>query len=120
MKLRGSKTEQEFREELIQSRKGIFGNGDNSNIKITLNSEFPNLVTAYVLHWTPEQCEDIYIILVNGAHLISVELDKEGTANPIVEHLSLEEYKKSSSKINQIKLAVALDLSGRDKNEHNN
>lgn len=63
MKLIGSKMEQDFRNVLINSHKALFY--DKSNLKVlnVLKNYFPDMKTAYFIHHTPEQSEDIYEIL---------------------------------------------------------
>jgi len=65
LRLKGTKTESEFREELLHSKRSLFGDGENNELKNVLENEYPSLMSAYVLHWTPNQGEDIYMVLGN-------------------------------------------------------
>jgi hypothetical protein len=61
MKLVGSKVEQDFRHELIASKKKLYVEGGSQRLLEELRKHFENLETAYILDWIPEQGEDIYI-----------------------------------------------------------
>lgn len=108
MKLIGSKTEEEFRNSLVNYLNQ--GDKDDSLYKV-LKSTFSESKTAYILSWTPEQREDIYVILVNIDKVAIIEISRiNRMEKPIIEIFSLKDYKKRLSKIFQIKLAVAIDL----------
>lgn len=114
MKLIGSKTEQEFREQLIQSKKSLFSGEDRRNLREVISKFYPQMKTAYVLDWIPEQGEDLYKILINDDIIGKIELRCSNVDEPIVESLTVSQYLHSLSKRNQIQLAVALDLAQRD------
>lgn len=109
MKLIGSKMEKEFRVELIRSNEGL--NSSESILGKVLKNNNYNTKKAYVLHWTPEQLEDIYVVLIDGNSLVSVEIDKyDSSISPIFEEIDLKEYMHGLSRVNQVRLAVAQDL----------
>ncbi len=111
MKLIGSKTESDFRIELVRSNEGL--RKPESKLRKALESEGHDVSNAYVLHWTPEQLEDIYVVLIEGSFLVSVEIDKfDSSKQPIFERIELKDYLHGLSKMNQIRLAVAQDLAG--------
>lgn len=69
------------------------------------------MITAYSIHWIPEQGEDIYIILIDDNKVLEIELDRYNSqVEPIVEITTITKYIQGLSKQNQIKLAVAHDL----------
>lgn len=114
MKRKGSKTEQDFRVQLIKSHTSLFQEASNERLLSVLQKSFPEMRTAYFIGHTPEQGEDLYTILVNTDTIASIELDRYNLdAEPIVGRLSLQDFSKGLSKINQIKIAVALDLAKR-------
>lgn len=116
MRLIGSKTEQDFRRQLIKSHEALFNEqaGDIRDIK-TLRQQFPNMITAYVLDWTPEQGEDIVTYLVNTDMVAIIETDRlDPSVEAIIKIKTISEYMKGKSKINRIKIAVALDLARSD------
>ncbi|KPV61170.1 hypothetical protein QJ48_01465 [Paenibacillus sp. A3] len=115
MKLVGSKTEQDIREQLIASNKSLFEEEEKKRLLNVIQENFPNMVTAYVLHWIPEQAEDFYKVLINDSIIVDIELDRlNQNIMPIIKSVPISQYKVGLSKINQIKLAVALDLVQKD------
>lgn len=115
MKLIGSKTEQELREQLIKSNEILFNGIEYKRLLKALTISFPQMRTAYIIHWIPEQGEDIYKILINDSIVAEIEMDRNKTEfAPIIKTIRLPQYLKGLSKQNQIKLAVALDLARKD------
>ena len=115
MKLTGSKTEQEHRQQLVCSRNDLFENREKARILSSLYKQYPEMKTAYTLNWIPEQGEDIYYFLINKNIIAIVEIDRlDSSSEPIIEDLSISEYKRKLSKADQIKLAVAIDLACSD------
>ena len=109
MKLIGSKMESDFREELIRSNQAL--QAHDSKLRMALESKGYDIKNSYVLHWTPEQLEDKYTVLVGGAYIVDVEIDKyDGSKNPLIEQNELKPYMHGLSKMNQVRLAVAQDL----------
>ncbi len=101
--------EQDFRAELIKSNESV--NLQDSKLGKALETKGYKTANAYVLHWTPEQLENIYIVLVEGAILVRVEINKfDNTSSPTFENLSIKEYKHGLSRVNQVRLAVAEEL----------
>lgn len=109
MKLIGSKMERDFREELIRSNEEL--QAHDSKLRIALESKGHDTQNSYVLHWVPEQLEDLYTVLVDGSYLVDVEIDKyDDSKNPLVERNELKPYVHGLSKMHQVRLAVAQDL----------
>lgn len=115
MKLRGTLTEQSFRKELMASKIHLFNDISMERFLNTLKQTCPAMKTAYTLYWIPEQGEDIITFLVDMDYAVTIELDRYDHAiAPIVSVDPIESLHKSLSKINQIRIAVALDLAKRD------
>ncbi|WP_342480323.1 hypothetical protein NST07_24695 [Paenibacillus sp. FSL L8-0340] len=76
MKLRGTMTEQAFREELSTSRTILFNDISMRRFLNIIREAFPAMKTAYILYWTPEQGEDIITFLVDIHSVIKIELDR--------------------------------------------
>lgn len=115
MKLIGSKTEQELREQLIKSNQSLFKSEEKRRLLEVIRSSYPEMNTAYIIHWIPEQGEDIYKILINDCIIAEIELDRyNAEVEPIVESKTVPQYLQGLSKQNQIKLAVAIDLAKKD------
>ena len=114
MRLKGTKIENEFRSELLLSKQAIFERDENVELLQILKDEYPLLMSAYILHWTPDQSEDIYVVLVNKDNLLCIEIAREEDSPPLVERMDLSRYSNGLSKINQIRLAVAQELAIKD------
>lgn len=109
MKLIGSKMESDFREELSRSNEAL--QARDSKLRMALESEGHDSINSYVLHWIPEQLEDLYTVLVGGSYIVDVEIDKyDCSKSPTVQRHELKPYMHGLSKMNQVKLAVAQDL----------
>lgn len=115
MKLINSKTEDTIRRELIKSRELLF-NIDNKPIITFLKKSFSHMKTAYILEYIPEQCEDIYILLIDTANAVKIEVDRY-QRNKIFIHevISLAKYTKLSSRQQKIKITIAIDLVQQNK-----
>ncbi|RCU43629.1 hypothetical protein DU002_18350 [Corallincola holothuriorum] len=111
MKLGNTKTEREFREQMSASKEALLFDRSCARLRSAIEAHYADFESGCVLHWTEEQCEDIFVLLVNGPKLMSVELDRfEESTPPVVESISMAEYRKGLKKINQIRLAVALEV----------
>jgi hypothetical protein len=111
MKLIGSRMEIDFREELLRSNDTL--QEPDSKLRKALADQGHDTRNAYVLHWIPEQLEDVYTVLIGGSYLVDVEIAKYSNSKPpIVERSELKFYLKGLSKMNQVRLAVAKDLAG--------
>ncbi|BBM02475.1 hypothetical protein GL2_25490 [Microbulbifer sp. GL-2] len=80
MKLIGSRMESDFLKELTQSSDALQEPG--SILRKALAAEGHDTKTAYVLHWIPEQLEDLYTVLITGSYLVDVEIAKYDNSNP--------------------------------------
>lgn len=115
MRLVGSKLEQDFRKELIESHVALFQSIEEKNFLNLLKINFKEMKTAYVINWTPEQGEDLYTLLINLDIIVKIEISRiNQNENPIIEVFRLQEFQKGLSKLFQIKLAVAMDLAKKD------
>jgi len=113
MKLIGSIMEREFREELEASHQQYFSANSKYRLKSFLTSKSIPWNNAYILNWIPEQTEDIYVILIEGKSLISVEIDRiDSNSPPLFEEIDIKEYMHGLSRMNQVKLLVAKELAG--------
>ena len=108
MKLIGSRTEQQMREELIRSNLSL-QDGSYGRLVSALESANVNVVGAYVLNWIPEQAEDIYAVLVSANEVLTVEVPR-GEGEVLLEREELAGYEGKCSKVQRLKIAVAQDL----------
>mgnify|MGYP000013949786 FL=1 len=108
MKLIGSRMESEFREQLKES---LLNFSANYRLVSALESDGHNTSRACTLQWIPEQGEDIFVVLIDGSYLVSVELSKfEPNTPPIFERTELKDYRSGLSRMHQIQLLVAQEL----------
>lgn len=116
MKLKGSKTEEDLRAQLRASREGLFRDPANERLLAGLRSHFPNLTSAYVLSWTPDQGEDIFTVLIDTATVAFVELDRiHAATEPRIDSMSVAEYLRHRlGRPRRLKMAVAIDLAEAD------
>ncbi len=115
MRLVGSKTEKDFRDVLIKSHKSLFDEDSYQGLLQVLKTNFPEMKTAYFIRHIPEQGEDLYTMLVDLDTIATIEISRYSQdEKPIVEISSINDFKNGISKVEQIKLAVALDLAEKD------
>lgn len=108
--------ESDFRSELIKSNEGLNDSGSVLH-QVLVNAGY-STNHAYVLHWTPDQTEDVYVVLIGGSFLLSVEIDKfNKQAKPIVDRQEIKSYLHGLSRMHQVQLAVALDLANTKHNQ---
>lgn len=116
MKLIGSKMESDFRKQLVASNQGLVST--DSRLGQAIRSRGHRVENAYVLHWIPDQTEEISLVLVEGNKLLSVELSTiDPSAPPVFEQITLNKYKHGLSRMNQVKLAVAQELANEEHNK---
>lgn len=53
------------REELVRVSKELCSKDDQSKLGLALRGVLPILDHAFILHWVPEQAEDIYWVLIS-------------------------------------------------------
>ncbi|MCU6792382.1 hypothetical protein OB236_09600 [Paenibacillus sp. WQ 127069] len=113
MKLKGTKTEKDFYDQLINQQKYLF---QEIRLLELLRKIYPKMRTTYVLDWIPEQGEDIYTVLVNTDSVCEVELDRyDLSVEPIVKSVkTVTAFTKGLRKLARIKLEVAIDLAQKD------
>lgn len=108
MKLIKSKTELDIREQLLKSNTFF---QSPSRLKSALEEQGHSTAHAFTLNWTPEQNEDIYLVLVDGAYLVKIELDRvQSDSVPVCERIEIADYKHQLKKMKQIELLIAQDL----------
>lgn len=109
MKLIGSEMKSDFREELLRSNDAL--QDPDSKLTQALQAEGHETKNAFVLHWTPEQLEDLYKVLIGGSYLVVVEIDKyDSSKAPILKKNYIKHYLHGLRKMNQVRLAVAQGL----------
>lgn len=111
IQLIGSRSEDEYRSQLLASRESQFGGNSDTRLKRVLLKQGYDVERAIIINWTPDQGEDIYTVLIWPDTILVVELDREDESiEPLFDYQTVDSYQKSLSKICQIKLAVAFDI----------
>lgn len=115
MRLVGSKTEEDFREVLIKSHKSLFDGHSYQELLQALKTSCPEMKTSYFIRHIPEQGEDLYTMLVDLNTIATIRISQYSQdEKPIIEISNISNFKNRISKLEQIKLAVALDLAKKD------
>lgn len=95
-------------ERLRESSEFIF---NNKKILLALRKNNFRFRTAYILGHTPEQGEDIYVVLSNNDEILTIEVDRFSGKVLITFVRKINEYKKKLKRIGRIKLDLAIKLS---------
>jgi hypothetical protein len=107
MKLLGSLSEQREREQLVASNASL--RAGESPLAKTLLGRGVDLTAAYLLEWIPEQCEDIFVVLVGGDRIVRLELIRDEGVVATFDESPVAAY-KPGTKHGHLRLAVALGL----------
>ncbi len=124
MKLTGTKTENDFRQELESSWQWLCADPLGAPVLLELRKIEPELFVAYMLKWVPDQDQVFFQFLVDDLKIVSLLFDSytseradERTILIVAygnliefESVALNEYRKGLKKQATIQLAVALDL----------
>mgnify|MGYP000990083697 CR=1 FL=1 len=111
MKLIGSSIEKEYVDELRNSSSALFLNKRSHVLLESIRKSFHGVFSACILDCIPEQGEDIYTVLVDGAWVAEFEIP--GGTEKLVEARnirSVESYRRGLRKQRHLKLLVAMDL----------
>jgi hypothetical protein len=112
MKLIGSITEEDYRRDLKAGQRFFLEERRGRELFARIKAKFPKLKTVSLLHWVPEQGEDVYEILIDDEAVLKVEVPHSfGHSDELdFDYIKLKNYVHGLSRSSQIKLAVALDL----------
>lgn len=112
MKFTSSVTEDEYRSDLLGSKKFLFENPSGSMVLKALTEIYGELKSAYVLAHTPEQGEDIFHVLVNGESVVGFELPIDGSAPENVTVTPVKTYERmlGGSREGHLRLSLAQHL----------
>lgn len=109
IKLRGTNVEQQLRDQLLGSREWLLDTDEGQKVYNALKQFCPQIIVAYILGSIPEQGEVFYEVLINYEMVIDIEITHDNIAT-LNKSATISQYLKKLSKVNQIKLAVAIDL----------
>lgn len=112
MKLVNSKLEDEIRLDLKRDRIELSTFQGDKRILDVLVENAPSFKAGYFLGWTPEQGEDIYIILTDEGLVFKIEVNGvDEIVVPIWDRMSLSEYQSLiKGKSNILKCLIAAQL----------
>lgn len=109
-------SEQELKQHVMRSRLRPIAGARDAKIYRALRSIIESGSVFYVLEDVPEQCEDLFSILVDDRNVVGFELDRtDPSASPVnVERESIEDYRKATGAFGRAKLRVALELARKE------
>jgi hypothetical protein len=113
MKLRGSITESNYRNDLIGSREYLYETLQGERVRRALTQVYGNTRTAYVLGHTPGQGEDLFRILVDGKDVVGFDLQHGDECKALnVSIDAVKDYQRMlTGRRGRLLLAIALELS---------
>lgn len=109
MKLIGSITEGKIREELLASKQ-LVEEDRLPGVSKCLRRHRPGFESALILEWTPEQGEDLYVVLLDGREVATLELERDGTEQSFATESAIEYERTLKGRADRLRLAVALDI----------
>ena len=62
--------------ELERSSYAMFHENANPSLLAALKTRFAGIEVAYVLHWIPEQAEDLYEVAIEGGLVAIIEIER--------------------------------------------
>lgn len=113
MRLIGSLTEQNITRELLQWNRAINENSHQPVIADSLRKMGADLCQCFLLHWIPEQAEDIYVILISEYEAVTLEVSRVMEQPPVVDAFDLASYEKHGSPLVRLRLTIARQLQHR-------
>ncbi len=82
MKLIGSKQERQIEARLRASQTWILKHPEAQHFRSILGRTFGSVRSALELVWTPDQGEDLYLVLVNGSSIARFEIPRDVSFDP--------------------------------------
>jgi hypothetical protein len=107
-------TAETIRQRLLQGSADLLADKCKDVLGLALRHFFPGLKRAFVMHWIPEQGEDIYWVLVSSTEIAEIEIPRAAYAesNPSsLRIMALDVYqKKRHSRDVRQKLEIGVEL----------
>ncbi|GLX80226.1 hypothetical protein tinsulaeT_35660 [Thalassotalea insulae] len=110
MKLVGSKTEKEIKSELLKNTSSVFSKSAESHVKTFFLDNDLDTTKVIVLDSFPDDRIVYYWLLIESRMVGRVEVELDCPECTGMDTFTLLEYRHKLSKIQQIKLAVAMEL----------
>ncbi len=112
--MRNKQQDEAMQQELALASEGLVRGDRNPKLAAALRERFPSLTHAHVIYWIPEQGEEIFLVLVDGHTMVTVEVNREPDGGMgIVEICSLAEYRRQHPRLargERDRLHAALEL----------
>lgn len=109
--------DEECRTELEHVRSALLFDSLGQRLLKTLRQRLGTTTdNLYIVRWTPEQAEDIYEVLVDGASVARVELSRSDGTEAEFALLSIKEYReqvRTYTRPERRKFRIAMDLALR-------
>lgn len=110
MSLIGSKTENDIREQMLAGKKSLLNSSFYARLLGLLREQFKDFRSAVFLNWTPDQDEDIFVLLIDTEFVVTIELPKNDL-DARIEVESVFEYRRNlKKKVDRITLDVGLQI----------
>lgn len=114
MELTGSLTEQRFRASLGKLQYFLIDHKRHNDIVAAVAGITGPKPEIFALESFPENGDDYFVLLVNSTQIIELGASRTDDAPIIVEsNTAIADFRRKLSMINQIMLAVALDMTGQ-------
>lgn len=104
----GSQLEKDYRTQLQAS----LGLKNFDFLHATLESQNLSRHQTVIIDHIPEQGEDIYTLFTYPDNFLVVEVERESKLTSVEAQLSLKDFLQGKSKMQQIRVLVALDILG--------
>ena len=114
MELTGSLTEQRFRSSLVKLQYFLIDHKRHDDIVAAVSGITGAKPEIFALESFPDNDDDYFVLLVNSSRIIELEASRTDDAPIMVESSTdITDFRRKLSMINQIMLAVALDMTGQ-------
>ncbi len=110
MQLVGSKTEREIKSELLRNTSSVFSKSVESHVKTFFIDNCLDTTQVIVLDSFPDDRVVYYWLLIESRMVGRVEVELDCPECTDMDTFTILEYRHKLSKIQQIKLAVAMEL----------
>ena len=107
----GSLTEHRVREELTALQKWFVSHFQFEHFIDAIEEYVPDPTSAMVLEGFPDDGEYVITFLVNGEHLVTMEIDQQLRKTPeVVNHRTIKPTNHGLKRQDQIRLSIALAM----------
>jgi hypothetical protein len=109
-------------EQQLEKSRILLLSGEPPGLLSALQNQFRDLSNnLYIISSIPEQCEEIFDVLVDGTTVVHVEIPRPGISQPLLlEPMSLQQYRRlhsTLSKLGRRRLEAAVKLAHQRQSE---